>query len=240
MRALVEKGYLGGPPLHMESYYGYDLGDPNYARALLGDKRHWVRNLPGKLLQNVISHGIARIAEFLTTSAPRVIAGGFASQLLKSIGEGDIVDELRVIIFEEGGATAYFTFSSQMKPVLQEFRLYGAANGLILDQNHEVVLRLRGTKLKSYAEFFIPPVWIAKQQISDWLGNAALFLKRDFHMESGMQFLIEAFYRSIETGGPPPIPYRELLTTARIMDAIFEQVGGILQENEDSPRTQLV
>ena len=66
MRALVESGYLGGAPVHMESYYGYDLGEPSYARALLGDQQHWVRRLPGKLLHNIISHGIARIAEFLT------------------------------------------------------------------------------------------------------------------------------------------------------------------------------
>src|ERR1700731_4246847 len=47
MRALVQSGYLGGAPVHVESYYSYDLGDPSYARALLGDKDHWVRRLPG-------------------------------------------------------------------------------------------------------------------------------------------------------------------------------------------------
>ena len=47
MRALVQSGYLGGPAVHMESYYSYDLGDPSYARALLGDKHHWVRQIAG-------------------------------------------------------------------------------------------------------------------------------------------------------------------------------------------------
>src|SRR5256886_9250249 len=101
MRTLVQGGYLGGVPVHMESYYCYDLGDPAYARALFGDKQHWVRRLPGKLLQNVISHGIARIAEFLTCESPDVIAYAFVSPLLKSINEGDVVDELRVMICEE-------------------------------------------------------------------------------------------------------------------------------------------
>src|SRR2546428_3996624 len=41
MRTLVQSGYLGGAPVHMESYYCYELGD-SYARALLGDKQHWV------------------------------------------------------------------------------------------------------------------------------------------------------------------------------------------------------
>ncbi len=224
MRSLVASGYLGESPVHMESHYGYDLGDPSYARALLGDKQHWVRRLPGKLLHNIISHGIARIAEFLTSDDPQVIAHGFASPLLKGIGETEIVDELRVVISDGARTTAYFTFSSQMRPSLHEFRIYGPKNGLILDQDHEILLRLRGSKFKSYADYFIPPVLLAKQHLGNLLGNLRLFMNRDFHMDAGMIYLIESFYRSIRDDGPLPIPYREILLTARIMDAIFEQL----------------
>ena len=224
LRAMVASGYLGGAPVHMESFYGYDLGDPSYAKALLGDKNHWVRRLPGQLLHNIISHGIASIAEYLTTDDPTVIAHGFISPLLKEIGETQIVDELRVIISDGERTTAYFTFSSQMKPLLQEVRLYGPKNGLVLDQNHQIVLRLRGTKFKSYADHFIPPVLFAKQHLGNLRANLRLFLKRDFHMDSGMQCLIESFYRSIREGSPVPISYREIVLTARIMDAIFDQV----------------
>jgi predicted dehydrogenase len=225
MRALVQSGYLGGPAVHMESYYSYDLGDPSYARALLGDKQHWVRKLPGKLLQNVISHGIARIAEFLTSDAPHVIAHGFVSSLLKQIDESEIVDELRIIISEEAGTTAYFTFSSQMRPAIHQLRVYGPKNGLVLDQDHEILIKLRGQKFKSYADHFIPPVLLAKQHLGNLVTNLRLFLGRDFHMDSGMKYLIESFYRSIREDVPVPIPYREILLTARIMDAIFEQVS---------------
>jgi predicted dehydrogenase len=223
-RALIKAGYLGGPPVHMESYYGYHLGDPSYARALLGDKQHWVRRLPGKLLHNIISHGIARIAEFMTTDEPQVIAHGFVSPLLKRIGETDIVDEVRVIVFDGAQMTAYFTFSSQMRPVLHEFRIYGPTNGLAVDQSHEMVFRLRGQKFKSYADHFIPPVLMARQCLDNLLGNLRLFLARDFHMDAGMKVLVESFYRSIRDNGPLPIPYREILLTARIMDRIFEQL----------------
>jgi predicted dehydrogenase len=224
MRAYVETGYLGGPPVHMESYYGYDLGDPSYARAVLGDKQHWVRRLPGKLLHNIISHGIARIAEFLTCSDPQVIAFGFTSAFLRGIGETEIVDELRVIISDGERTTAYFTFSSQTKPSLQEFRIYGPKNGLILDQNHEILLKLRGAKFKSYADIFIPPVLFAKQHLGNLFENVRLFLARDFQMDSGMKCLIESFYRAIREGTPVPIPYSQILLTAKIMDSIFDQV----------------
>lgn len=224
MRALVQKGYLGGPPVHMESLFCYDLSDPAYARALLSDKQHWVRRLPGKLLQNLISHGVARIAEHLTTDAPQVIAHGFTSPLLKSLGETEIVDELRVIISEEERTTAYFTFSSQMRPSLRQFRVFGPKNGLVLDQDHDVLLKLQGKRLKSYAEKFLPPITGVSQLLGNVTTNARAFLANDFHFKIGMKHLIESFYRSIGEGTTVPIPYREILLTARIMDGIFEQL----------------
>ena len=225
MRALVKDGYLGGSPVHMESSYCYDLADPSYAKALLGDKNHWLRRLPGKLLQNVISHGIARIAEFLRSDEPYVLAHGFVSPLFRQINENEIVDELRVIICEEERATAYFTFSTQMKPSIHEFRIYGPKNGLILDDDHEILTRLRGKNFKSYAEKFIPPVSFAKQEIENLTTNLKLFLKRDFHLDSGMRYLIDSFYRSVRENAPVPIPYREILLTAKIMDTIFDQLA---------------
>jgi predicted dehydrogenase len=224
MRALIASGYLGGDPVHMESYYCYELGETSaYAKALLADKQHWVRKLPGQLLHNIISHGIARIAEFFTTEAPRVIAHGFTSPVLKKMGEEEMVDELRVIISEEERITAYFTFSSQMRPSLHQFRIYGPRNGLLLDQDNETLIKLRGARYKSYLEQFVPPLVFAKQHVENFGGNVRKFLGRDFHMKSGMKHLMESFYRSIIENGPLPIPYREILLTSRIMDAIFEQ-----------------
>lgn len=224
LRALVGKGYLGGPPLHMESYYCYDLGYGAYAKALLADQNHWVRKLPGQLLHNIISHGIARIAEYLQTENPEVTALGFTSPRLRALGETELVDELRVTIQESRQTTAYFTFSSQIRPSLHEFRVYGARNGLILDQDKQTLLRLRGQRYTSYAEQFIPPMNFAGQYLGNWWHNLKLFMGRDFHPKSGMQFLIGQFYHSIQEQRPPPIPYREILLTARMMDDIFRQL----------------
>jgi predicted dehydrogenase len=224
LRALASNGYLGDTPVHMESHFGYDLGDPAYARALLDDRQHWARNLPGNLLQNIISHGIARIAEFLQSESPTVVAVGFSSPFLKRLGENELVDELRVIITEECGTTAYFTFSSQMRPLIHEFRIFGSKNGLLLDQDHDILLKLRGKKYKSYADKFIPPLEFARQHIAAARTNLRLFLKRDFHPDAGMKNLIEEFYKCIENDTPAPIPYPEILRTANIMDAIFDQL----------------
>jgi predicted dehydrogenase len=236
MRALAQSGFLGSGPVHMESYYCYELGGSAYSGALLSDKRHWGRRLPGKLLHNIISHGIARIAEFLTGNSLKVIAYGFTSPALKRLGESEIVDELRVIISEPERATAYFTFSSQMRPALHQFRIYGDKNGLILDQDQETLIRLRGKRYVSYAEKFIPPVGFARQYLGNFAANLRLFLARDFHMKSGMKYLIESFYRSIQEGAPDPIPHSEILLTTRVMDMIFAQLGVQQQHAESCAR----
>jgi predicted dehydrogenase len=224
MRRLVQSGYLGDGPVHMDSYFCYKIGRSGYAGALLGDPNHWVRRLPGKLLQNIISHGVARIAEFLSSDSPEVMAYGFVSPLLRSMGESEIIDELRVIVSEQAGTTAYFTFSSQMRPDIHEFRIYGNKNGLIVDQDTETLIKLRGDGYKSYLQMFAPPVIMARQHLGNLKVNLGKFLARDFHMKSGMKYLIEAFYRSIVENTPVPIPYREILLTAKIMDAIFVQL----------------
>jgi predicted dehydrogenase len=224
LRQLTSDGFLGGQPVHMESFYCYDLSNAAYAKAFLANSGHWLRRLPGKLAQNVISHGIARLAEYFTTESPTVFAEGFVSPLLMSLGEKELIDEVRVMLTEQGRTTAYFTFSSQMRPPLNAFRIFGPKNGLALDQDQETLLKLRGKRFVSYAEKFIPPVTFARQYLSNLTGNLKNFARSDFHMKSGMKCLIESFYKSITNDLPPPIPYREILLTTKIMDDIFAQI----------------
>jgi len=224
MRKLIEDGYLGCPPVHMEAYYCYDLGDERYARSFLANKTHWVRSLPGQLMHNIISHGIAKIAEYLPGDNISVIAHGFTSEFLKRIGENDLIDELRVIINDHNQTTAYFTFSTQMRPLLREFRIYGSKNGLIINQEHHSLIKVPGTSHKSYKNKLIPLNYYAKQYRKNMMTNIRLFLKRDFHMKSGLKRLIELFYRSVSVNSPLPISYGEILLTTKIMDSIFAQV----------------
>jgi hypothetical protein len=131
-----------------------------------------------------------------------------------------------VIISADERTTAYFTFSSQMRPSLHQFRIYGSKNGLMLDHDQEILIKLGGTRFKSYLEKFVPPVIFAKQHLGNLRTNLKSFVARDFQMKSGMKYLIESFYRSILEGTPEPIPHREILLTARIMDVIFAQLTG--------------
>ena len=224
LRALVADGFLGGPPVHLESYYSYDLSDPNYARAFLSDSGHWVRALPGGLLQNIISHGIARIAEHIRSDRPHVIAHGFTSPLLLSLGERTLRDELRVLIHDET-TTAYFTFSSQMQPQVFEFRVFGPKNGILLDEKHHVLIKLKGARYKSYLDMVMPPLESSGQFFANALANFRSLMAGRLNMLEGMKELFERFYLSVLNDRPVPIPYRQIVLTSRIMDAVFAQLA---------------
>jgi predicted dehydrogenase len=167
---------------------------------------------------------------------PDVTIVGGSSAFLRRLNADDVIDELRVIIRERSGTTAYFTFSSQMRPALHMLRLYGPRNGVIVDYDKQTLLALRGQPYKSYVEKFVPPLDFARQHVrNSWL-NIRAFLGRDFHMKAGMKCLIEAFYNCIEGRASDPIPHREILVTSRIMDEIFRQLQTVSTEDAGSAR----
>jgi predicted dehydrogenase len=224
LRRLVKEGFLGGDPIHMESYYCYDLSVPKYAMAILGDSNHWVRKLPGKLLHNLISHGICKIAEYLSDQDPEVQVIGFPSKTMLSINESGIKDEIRVSIKSSDGMTAYFTCSTQLKPALRAFRIYGPLNSIYIDEDQQAIFKLYGKRYKSYLNQFYPPFIYAKQSIANAVRNVKYFLLNEFYSDHGMKNLINEFYISIEANSNPPIPYPEILLVTKIMDQIFQKI----------------
>jgi predicted dehydrogenase len=223
LRQLVAEGFLGGPPVHLESHWSYDLSDASYVSPILGNRNHWVRRLPGQLLHNILSHGIARLAEFMGDEVS-VMASAHQSDQLGRIGGAEILDELRVLLRDRAGTTAFFCFSTQIKPGLSQFRITGPRNSLVVDQSSGSLVRFRSGSYKSYLTYFVPPLQMARQQLANSLGNIWAFVRGELYQDFGMKELIERFYQSIRGNGPPPIPYREILLTARIMDEVFRQV----------------
>src|SRR5881227_2053625 len=223
MRRLVEKGFLGGRPIHLESYWSYDLGDLRYASAFLGNRNHWVRQLPGQLFHNIISHGIGKLAEFLDDELTEIIATAHQSEQLRSLGAQEVLDELRVMIRDNRGTTAFFCFSTQIRG-LNQLRVYGPSGSVTADIITGSLVRNKSRSYKSYLTYFVPPLKSAHEYFRNARVNVANFLTRRLYQDFGMKELIERFYNSVRTGSPLPIPYREIILTARIMDEIFVQI----------------
>src|SRR5437667_1451718 len=231
MRQLLAQGFLGGKPVHLESHFSYDLGNASYASALLGNRQHWVRQLPGQLLHNIISHGIAKLAEFLDDDLIEIIGTAHQSEQLRNLEAPEVLDELRVLIRDKSGTTAFFCFSTQIKG-LNELRIYGPANSVTVDIVTGSLTRKQSRAYKSYLTYFIPPLKNAREHLRNATCNVINVLRRRRYQDFGMKELIERFYNSIRLRGEPPIPYREIILTARIMDEIFSQ---IYRDNERQP-----
>jgi predicted dehydrogenase len=127
VRELMARGVLGDP-VHVESYFGYNLAGP-FGAAILGDNTHWVHQLPGKLFHNNIDHMLNKITEFVDDEKPEITAFG-NKRREGSYGDvrDELLDELRVLIRGEK-TTGYGTFTSHVKPVSHYARIYGTHSG---------------------------------------------------------------------------------------------------------------
>jgi hypothetical protein len=72
---------------------------------------------------------------------------------------------------------------------------------------------------------FVSPTALGSQYLRNAAANVRRFVNGQLNMTGGMKNLITAFYRAISDDAAPPIPYREIIVTARIMDSIFAQAG---------------
>lgn len=223
MRELVRQGFLGGPPVHVDCIQCYSHDDPTYGRAVLAEPNHWVRKLPGSLLHNLISHGVAKMAEFLSGECPALLSMSFSSPLLAGRGDG-IVDEVRAVLRDDRGTTAFFLFTTQFGAASQRLRLYGKAASIVLDNTYRTVVRVAPSPYKSYLRHFLAPLSQGREHARNALSNVRDFTRKRFQMDFGMRKLMELFYRAIRDGGADPIPHAEIRRTARIMDCIFRQM----------------
>ena len=130
LKEYVAKGNLGDP-VHIESYYGYDLAG-GFGKAFLSDDRHWVHQLPGKLFQNIIDHAINKITPFLPDEPVEIIARAYRRRQVNDDHTDGVLDELRVMMLG-GGMSAYITFCSQARPVGHFMRVYGTKNTAHID-----------------------------------------------------------------------------------------------------------
>ena len=222
LHRLYEAGVLGDP-VHVESYYGYDLAG-EYGMAFRRDPGHWVHKLPGKLFQNVLDHALNKITPFLTDNQPFIHAIAYHGDAgAGETGRNELLDELRVII--QGAQTsAYITFSAHARPVEHFLRVCGTKNTVHVDFMARTALLERKQTFPSALGRLFPPFLVAKDYLRQGLKNVNSFSHARFHFNDGMRRLLSEFYLSIERDSQPPIAYAEILRVSAMMDQIFEQI----------------
>lgn len=223
MRELRAAGVLG-EPVHVESWFGYNLAGP-FGKVILGSPDHWVHRLPGKLFQNNINHMLNKITEFVTDDRPEVKAVAWRHDRSQRFGDArdELLDELRVIIRGDE-VSAYGTFTAAVHPVAHFSRIYGSKGILHLDFVSRTVTVERGATLPSAIGRLAAGFTQTAEYARSALRNVKRFAASDYHFFAGMNELIRRFYDSILHDAPPPISTRDMLRIAWIMDQIFDQI----------------
>ncbi|MCU0691483.1 MAG: Gfo/Idh/MocA family oxidoreductase [Polyangiaceae bacterium] len=223
MRELVAQGVLGDP-VHVESFYGYNLAGP-FGAALLGDGTHWVHRLPGKLFQNNFDHALNKLVEFIDDESPAISAFATTRRVQRFGDDRDAMqDELRVLI-RGSATTAYGTFSSHVRPALHLARVYGTRNTLLVDYLMRTVTVESSGTLPSSLGRLVPAFEMAGRFAKEGARNVLRFAKSDFHFFAGLSKLIELYYRSILDDRPPPIPHRDILRISAWSEEIYRQIA---------------
>jgi predicted dehydrogenase len=221
-----QRGELGRI-IHIDSVQGYALDGP-FGRAFLEDEGHWVHRLPGYVFQNVMSHALYRITEFLTDEDPHVWARWFGNK-----GVTGTPTELRVML--QGSQTsATLVFTSAARPVQRIARVYGERASVEVDLDARLVRRLRAPGLPGPFGKMDVPVRHAFESLRAATRAAWRFVCRDLHYFAGMNRLFQLFYRAVAERGPPPVPYAEIRRVTAVMDAIFARC----RQNAESPLCQ--
>lgn len=228
LRELVDRGVLG-ECVHVDSWLGYDLSGA-FGKAILRSPDHWVHTLPGKLFQNNLNHLLFPVTEVLEDDRPEVRATAWRRAAGREGGRrfgdarDDLLDELRVALRGER-VSAHCTFSSHVRPVAQFVRYYGTRSIIHVDLAARTVTVDRGATLPSAIGRLGAGFAQARFQAGAALRNARRFAASEFDYFAGLRNLIRAFYRSILDDTAPPIPTRDMLRIAWIMDEIFDQVA---------------
>ena len=221
-KRLLADGAIG-QPVHAEAFIGYDLAGA-YGQALMGDARHWVHKLPGKLFQNMMDHIFNRIVPLLGEGDPEVHASAYKRRPeMRGDGTDAMLDELRVYL-QGGTVSAYGSLCSHARPVANLLRVYGTKNTLELDFSNRTVVLAASQKYPSSIGRLMPAFQMASRFWGQGRKNLRAFRRHEFQYFVGMSTLLEQFYQSIRTGGEPPISYAEILRVADVMDQVIEQV----------------
>lgn len=212
-RRLYDRGQLG-KIVHVESIQGYNLEGP-FGTLLSSDPNHWVHRLPGGLFQNVISHPLYKIADFLPDAMPIVQASWF--------GKSDRYPfpvELRVMLrgTEVSGS---MTFSSAARPVQRVTRVYGTRQSVEVDFESRVVRLLTASRLPGAFGLIEAPIREMKQFGAAAAKNIWRFIRSDLQYFAGMNRLIAQFYAAIVRKSAPPIAHDEIRRVTAMMDEIF-------------------
>ena len=172
--------------------------------------RPWVETLPGGILQNFAAHPLYLALEFVGDPV-QMHAEHF------SIGSQstDTADELRILV-KGKRVVGYIVVSLGIRPNVNCLKVFGTRATLHIDFAGRTLRLEQSRSLPALIARGLMNIEVAGRLTLDTLANACKLVLGRLTPYQGHGNLIEAFYRSVETNGPPPITAE---AARRVMEA---------------------
>jgi predicted dehydrogenase len=210
-----------GDVIHVESYYGNSISG-SFSKLFLQNPDHWIHRLPGKMFQNIVSHALYHIVPYFDTPFEKIDCIS-----LDYSKNGVFHDELRLSVLS-GGVTGVVTFSSNVGPLMQFYRIYGSKSMIEVDLANHVFRTIGRTNLPSALARVINPWTDGIHSLKKSVRNLRRVLNGSDRFFYGMGALFSRFYAAVRSGSTaPPIPYRDVFAVAEILDAISRQCTAV-------------
>jgi predicted dehydrogenase len=219
LRNVIAEGLVGSA-VHVESFLGYAPAGP-FGSSVFAHSGHWVHQLPGKLVHNVIDHLLNKVAEFVSDQA--TVHARAWQRATDRHPTCSMPDELRLMLFD-ADISAFATFTSHAQPIAHFLNVYGTTNTARLDFETGTITLAPTTVLPGALGRLSRTFGHGFQYLGQGAKNAIRFARSEYHVLAGLNFLIGAFYESIRQDLPVPIPYRDMLKVAAMSDAVFAQL----------------
>jgi predicted dehydrogenase len=204
-----------GTVRHVESILGYPLSG-QFGSVVLADAKHWVRQLPGGLFQNTISHPLYRMTEFLVDERPEITARWWNKPGF------DVPTEMFVHLRGQD-VTGTLTFSTTIA-AQRITRVTGSLGTLEVDFDANSVIRSAPPRLPGAFGKIDAPWRRRREAVRSLRRNVRRFIRSDIHYFAGMKTLFERFHQSIRDQRLEwPVKRSEIIRVTRLMDEIFAQ-----------------
>jgi predicted dehydrogenase len=203
-RRLVDAGVLGDI-VAVESFQAGNASD-----------RPWLEKLPGGGIGDLVPHPLYLQLAFLGRAHDLRVAA--------SSGPDGRLDELRVLMRGEHGASGVLTISTRAVPHLNTLKLYGTRMTIEVNLNNMTLVKRRDYAAPKVIAKSLPNLDEALMLTRQTIVNAVQFLRGKVRYYPGMGVLIERFYAAIRSGGQAPVSTAEGAEVVRVTEGIWRAV----------------
>lgn len=212
---LIEQEGLGRV-IHYECYLTMEQNAPELREA---KGLHWVYELPGGQMHDSLTH-LLYLALHWTGKPKRVLA---IPKCFGTLPQG-LTDHLNIEVDGER-ASGHITLSYVTGPRYYYIRLF-CENGTVLVNFHTMTVAVeRRHRLPAGVDRALSNFRMAYQLSRGTVGTILDTLRGRLVPYQGLQTLVPDFYRSIRTGGPPPVSPELTVWVSEAEDAVVAQGG---------------